>query len=50
MEAVSGTVGVAAIYSGLHSMSRYVKEFEERYNRANVSARIPSSQSAWSSG
>src|SRR5271163_897660 len=27
--AVTGTVGVAAIYSGLHSMSKYVKEFEE---------------------
>jgi DNA-binding transcriptional LysR family regulator len=35
-EAVAGTVGVAAIYSGLHSMSRYVKAFEERYNRASV--------------
>jgi DNA-binding transcriptional LysR family regulator len=36
LETVAGTVGVAAIYSGLHSMSRYVKAFEERYNRANV--------------
>ena len=36
LDAVAGTVGVAAIYSGLHSMSKYVKEFEERYNRANV--------------
>jgi DNA-binding transcriptional LysR family regulator len=36
LDAVAGTVGVAAIYSGLHSMSRYVKAFEERYNRANV--------------
>jgi DNA-binding transcriptional LysR family regulator len=35
-DAVAGTVGVAAIYSGLHSMSRYVKAFEERYNRASV--------------
>ena len=35
-ETVAGTVGVAAIYSGLHSMSRYVKAFEERYNRASV--------------
>jgi DNA-binding transcriptional LysR family regulator len=33
---VAGTVGVAAIYSGLHSMSRYVKAFEERYNHASV--------------
>ena len=36
LETVAGTVGVAAIYSGLHSMSRYVKAFEERYDRANV--------------
>ena len=36
LDAVAGTVGVAAIYSGLHSMSRYVKAFEERYDRANV--------------
>jgi DNA-binding transcriptional LysR family regulator len=35
-DAVAGTVGVAAIYSGLHSMSQYVKTFEERYIRANV--------------
>ncbi len=33
---VAGTVGVAAIYSGLHSMSRYVKAFEQRYDRASV--------------
>ncbi len=33
---VAGTVGVAAIYSGLHSMSRFVKAFEERYNHASV--------------
>jgi DNA-binding transcriptional LysR family regulator len=33
---VAGTVGVAAIYSGLHSMSQYVKTFEERYVRASV--------------
>ncbi len=36
LDTVAGTVGVAAIYSGLHSMSRYVKAFEERYNRASV--------------
>ncbi len=36
LETVAGTVGVAAIYSGLHSMSQYVKAFEERYNHASV--------------
>ncbi len=35
-DTVAGTVGVAAIYSGLHSMSQYVKTFEERYARASV--------------
>jgi DNA-binding transcriptional LysR family regulator len=36
-DTIVGTVGVAAIYSvGLHSMSQYVKMFEERYSRANV--------------
>lgn len=36
LETVAGTVGVAAIYSGLHSMSQVVKAFEERYNHASV--------------
>jgi DNA-binding transcriptional LysR family regulator len=36
-ETVSGTVGVAAIYSvGLDHMSRYVKLFEQSHPRANV--------------
>jgi DNA-binding transcriptional LysR family regulator len=35
-DTVAGTVGVAAIYSGLHSMSHYVKTFEERYVGASV--------------
>jgi DNA-binding transcriptional LysR family regulator len=36
-DTVVGTVGVAAIYSvGLHSMSRYIKTFEQRYSGANV--------------
>jgi DNA-binding transcriptional LysR family regulator len=34
--AVAGTVGVAAIYSGLDYMSRYVKVFEQRHPRASV--------------
>jgi DNA-binding transcriptional LysR family regulator len=33
---VAGTVGVAAIYSGLHCMTQYVKTFQERYARASV--------------
>jgi DNA-binding transcriptional LysR family regulator len=36
-DTVAGTVGVAAIYSvGLHSMSQYIKIFEERFPEANV--------------
>ena len=36
-DTVVGTVGVAAIYSvGLHSMSQYIKTFEQRYSGANV--------------
>ena len=36
-ETVVGTVGVAAIYSvGLHTMSRYVKTFEQRHAGASV--------------
>jgi DNA-binding transcriptional LysR family regulator len=34
--AVAGTVGVAAIYSGLDYMSRYVKVFERMHPRVNV--------------
>jgi DNA-binding transcriptional LysR family regulator len=37
VEAVSGTVVVAAIYSvGLHHMSQYIRIFEERHPRATV--------------
>lgn len=35
-DTVAGTVGVAAIYSGLHCMTQYVKTFQERYVRASV--------------
>jgi DNA-binding transcriptional LysR family regulator len=35
-DTVSGTVGVAAIYSGLDPMSQYAKLFETRHPRANV--------------
>jgi DNA-binding transcriptional LysR family regulator len=36
-DTVVGTVGVAAIYSvGLHSMSQYIKTFEQRYSGANI--------------
>jgi DNA-binding transcriptional LysR family regulator len=36
-DTVSGTVGVAAIYSvGLHHMSRYIRIFEQRHPQANV--------------
>jgi DNA-binding transcriptional LysR family regulator len=36
-DSVTGTVGVAAIYSvGLHHMSRYVKTFEQSHPRASV--------------
>ena len=48
-DTVAGTVGVAAIYSGLHNMSRYVKDLRGAIQPGERPARVSCIPSAWSS-